>query len=1440
MRKFFLLLVFHATFLLTATIGYAQDFSNKGKEFWLAYCYHVSMINNGGNPSNYPVMTLYLTSDVNTAYTVEIYGVTTLQTGNITAGQVITVTIPSAYWIDNEGMFNNKAIHVTSDKPIAMYAYITRSAISGATICLPVNVLGREYFSMNFTQASNENNSNSYFTVIGVLDSTTVEITPSANTKNGWIANNTYSISLNKGQIYQVLGTTNGLNGVDLTGSKIKSVGGTSGCKRIAVFSGSGKIRIPSSGCSQNTSDNLFQQLYPMASWGKKYLTVPSYSRVFNYYRVARSDTTANVFVNGTLIPSSSFTNNWYQFSGSSPNLVESDKPICVGQYFTTQGCDGNPSPYDPDMIMLNPVEQNINNVTLISSNLYASPPQHHLHVIMRNAGTGISTFTFDGAPVPSSSWTTHPYESNYSYLYLPNVTQGYHTLASDSGFNAIAYGYAPAESYGYSAGSNVKDLYQFISIQNEFGTVSFPAACKNSPFYFAIIFPYQPTQIIWDFGGLFPNVTINNPVYDSTWIVNGRQLYRYKLPTSYTVTSTGTFPIKVYAQNPTPDGCSGLQEIDFDLQVFDPPSADFTFTNSGCVTDTVFFFDNSNLNGRNAIRWHWDFGDSGIDSIRNTQHKYALPGTYSVRYSLITDIGCISDTAIKTVSVSAVPLARFGASIPDCVNKSITFTDSSLNNGSTLVRWYWNFGDGSPQVIATSNSSQTHTYTSTGIFNVTLKVETSTGCQSVLFTLPVTIHPNPVANFSLPNVCMPVGAAQFNDLSTISGGESIATWSWDFGDGGTSTVQNPLHNYSGLGPYNVKLAVTSVNGCTHDTTKVLSSIYAEPQAAFTAPPEICLDDTAHFTDQSTAPNSTVTRWLWDFGDGATDTIQNPSHRYAAAGTYTVTLTVTSAIGCQTITASHKATRTIVVNPLPTANFNTSVPACETRDITFTDASLANAGALTQWTWDFGDGNNSVLNSGIPFIHVYANAGTYTVTLQVETNKGCKSSLLTKQIVINPTPLAGFISPKVCLTDPIAPFIDTSKVASGNIVAWNWNFGDPNATPGNPNTSTLQNPGHRYTTVGTYTATLIVTTNNGCKDTIAQTFTVNGSIPIAGFNVQNANVLCSNQTVTVTDASTVDFGSIVKVEVYWDFANDPTNKIIDTDPAPGKNYSHVYPEFGNPFTKTYTVQYVAYSGINCVNTISKTITVLATPTLQFDTVAPVCANDPSFQITEVQLLNGLPGTFVFSGTGVSAAGSFDPALAGPGLHAIRYTYTGTNGCSNYKEQTIRVYPVPTVDAGPDRFMLDGGQTTLLGSGSGNNISYLWTPNVSLDSNTISQPIATPSNDITYTLTVTSSDGCKANDEVFVKVLKAPVIPNIFSPNGDGVHDKWEIQYLNSYPGCTVDIYNRYGQLIFHSIGYDDPWDGTIKGKPVPVGTYYYIVDPKNGRKKVAGYVDVIR
>lgn len=1730
MRK----LHFLSTLLLaifTGGISYTQDFSNKGKEFYLCFPQHVP------SGTNLATLSIWITSDRASSGTITMANGAFTANFNIPANGLQEIAIPHglAHISNGEsGMVIQKSIKIKvnpGQPPVVAYAQQWGAARSAATLLLPTNVLGKRYYAISFTQTGSNSGTylaKSQFQIIATKPNTQVKVTPRLN----GVVSTPFTITLPlAGDMYQYQADQ------DISGSLIESIAsGTGGCLPIAVFSGSSNITFGTSTCTGgNSFDPLFQQLYPISTWGKNFGFMP----MGDYpngtaYRVLASEDNTSVFFNGVLVATlmageiypSAFTNTPVVLTQATS--ITADKPICVTQYPPRQNCGGGGFG-DPDMVILNPIEQNISDITIFSSAQQAITRQW-INVLIKTVAA--PSFRINGAP-PTAAWQPFGIAlPGYSYLQQLLTGPGSYRLSADSGFNAIAYGFsANFESYAYSAGTNVKDLYTQIGISTPYGSASSPSVCIGSPSKFKISLPYQPDSMYWDFHGFqTPNVLVNSPSpipFDSTTFINGKQLWWYSLPNQYFYNTVGTYPVTITTYSPNSDGCGSEQEIDFDVEVYPKPIADFNFVTNGCVTSPVQFTDNSTPGGRPVVVRYWNFGDANTSAANNPAHTYLASGAYNVKYSIITDIGCLSDTASHIVTLNNPPTAQFVTAAPFCVGRAITFTDqSSAPAGNTITQWTWDFGDGSPVVIRNTSTNETHTYAAPGTYTATLSVVTSSGCQSVLFSFPVTIHPNPVADFNLPVACLPSGAAQFNDLSTVGGGNTITGWAWDFGDAGTSAIQNPLHNYAAPGPFNVSLTVTSNNGCTDTRNQVLNTVYAEPQAGFNSLPEVCVGSLIGFSDVSTAPGSTVTGWSWNFGDGSpVVTTQNPTHIYTVAGTYTVTLNVTSAAGCQTVnnfatrtvvvkplptatitgnatvclnaaapditftgsngtapytftytinggpaqvvtttagnsvtvpvptnvtgtftynlvnvkegsgtgciqsqtgsvavtvnalpvatiagnatvclnaaspnitftgstgtapytftyninggpnqvvttTAGNSVTvpvstatagtftynllsvqegsanlcsqaqtgsvvvtvnalptatisgdaevclnttspnitftgntgtapytftytinggpnqtittttgnsvtlpvptatagtftyslvsvlegsgtacsqvqtgsATVIVNPLPTGNFSFTVPSCETRTISFTDASIANAGTLTNWQWNFGDPGSGAANTSTlqnP-THTFATAGTYTITLTVSTDKGCVSAVYTSQVTINARPKAGFISPEVCLTDPMAPFTDTSTVAGGTIVAWEWNFGDPNANAGNPNTSTLQNPTHRYTVVGPYTAQLIVTSNNGCKDTVQQTFTVNGSIPVAGFTVQSPASLCSNLPVTITDASTVDFGSVVKVEIFWDYLNNPTIKTTDDTPLPGETYTHTYPEFGSPFTRTFQVRYVAYSGINCVNTSIQTITVLATPTLVFNPIPFACTDKPTFQITQAQLLNGLPGAGVFSGTGVTSTGLFSPSI-GAGQYNIRYTYTGTNGCTNYKEQTLDIFTAPAINAGPDKFVLEGGQVTLTPAlNVGVPLTYLWTPPTGLNDPTSSFPVASPTDDITYTLTVTTPQGCTASDNVFVKVLKAPIIPNIFSPNGDGVHDRWVIPYLESYPGCTIDVVNRYGQLVFRSVGYATAWDGKVNGKDVPVGTYYYVIDPKNGRSKVTGYVDIIR
>jgi gliding motility-associated-like protein len=1145
----------------------AQDFSNKGKEFWLGYGNHQQMYAGNGQG-----MDVYIASDVATQARVEIPGTGFAQTITIAPNQVVSVTIPQNAILDREGR-SNLGIHVVAEKPVVVYAHIYFASVSGATLCLPVSTLGRDYYSVNFTQVAQPNlnaNSYSYFFVVATEDNTTVEIIPTANTVGGRPAGVAFTETLNKGEVYQVLSNT------DLTGSVIRSVNTGGGCKKIAVFSGSGRIGIGCAFPNQISSDNLYQQMYPTSTWGRKYVTVPSAGRPRNYYRIIRPDPTSVVRLNGAVLPAAGFIDNfYYQVESATSQVIESDKPILVSQYFTTQSCAEATNNGDPEMIYLNPLEQTISDVTLTSMRLIqqANPQnkRHYINVVLKNLPEVIQSFRVDGAAY--TGFTPIQQDPAYAYAQI-EVQEGTHRLTCDSGFNAIAYGFAQTESYGYSAGTNLRDLYQFITINNVKGRVNFPASCRNSPFTFSIVFPYQPLDMRWNFNGLFPDTTITNPVFDSSWVVNGRRLYRYTIDRVYSVPNIGTFPISLIATNPTADGCGGEQEIDYDLQVFEQPKADFSVTHNGCVNDTVRLMDmTSTVGGRPTASWYWNTGDQQTFTTRNINHLYGTGGDYAVKLAIVTDIGCISDTASKLVEVYNLPVASF--TIPD-------------------------------------------------------------------------------------TLC-----------------------------GGTSYV---------------------------------------------------------FRDSSYQPGN---------------------------------------------------------------------------------------GSLSQWTWTVGNASYPY-DQPTPFVFPFINPGNYTTTLLVRNNRGCASAPFTRTFTIHEQPTAGFILPEVCLNDAFAEFRDSS-VINGNEPLWYaWTFGDGA-------TSAEQNPRHKYTAAATYNVTQAVRSLPGCMDTATRVFTVNGAVPRAAIALQNTGPLCSNGEIVLQNNSTVDFGDITKLEISWDNLGAPNQVETDESPSPGKSYRHAYPEFGDPASRNYTIRVRAYSGITCFNDIILPVTMLASPQLRFDSIPGICQENGMLNLsTYTAETSGLAGASSYSGPGVRPPGTFDPSLAGPGTHLIRYTFTATNGCLDYLERQAVVYPTPLVDAGPDRTVLEGGFISLNATATGVGLQYRWSPATGLNNPQLLNPEASPTEDTRYQLTVTTARGCSAADDVFVKVLLKPIIPNTFTPNGDGYNDRWEIRSLDSYPGCVVEVYNTAGQLVFRSVGYNQPWDGTMNGKPLPAGTYYYVIDAKNGRSKVAGYVTLIK
>jgi gliding motility-associated-like protein len=624
---------------------------------------------------------------------------------------------------------------------------------------------------------------------------------------------------------------------------------------------------------------------------------------------------------------------------------------------------------------------------------------------------------------------------------------------------------------------------------------------------------------------------------------------------------------------------------------------------------------------------------------------------------------------------------------------------------------------------------------------------------------------------------------------------------------------------------------------CVVGSNQLSLTVEAAPTATFSVADTICLGSPTVFTDNTTTGGGTIVGWLWKFGDGQTSTLQSPSHTYTTVGNDTVTITVTNNNGC----VSSATPKVIHISAVPGAKFIYSAIDCATQAITFTDQSTTAEGVITSWLWDYGDGSSTELKTtSAAFTHTFTTAGTYPVKLVASNNKGCSSSS-TQNITVNQIPVVNFGLPSVCQTDFYANFTDSTTIADNTSSSFTylWNFGDKNANATYPNTSTLKNPQHHYSDTGRYVVTLTVTSKYGCAVTAAKALTVNGAIPVASFSAVNQGTLCSNREVFIKNTSSVDFGNITKIKLYFDYAGDTTLSITDNSPYPGKLYRHTYPNFQSPASKTYTLYMKAYSGGSCGADTTKTILLLATPSVTFPAISAICHDAGTIQLAVTPNASAVTATGVFLGTGVNTTGLFDPSVSGVGTFTIKYIYTSTNTCADTVSQTITVNPNPTVSAGPDLIVLEGSSMKFKATAS-DSVTYSWSPTTYLTRTNVLNPSVTPLQNIKYTLTVTTAKGCSSSSSVKVTVLKTPIIPNTFTPNGDGKNDTWNIQYLDSYPDATVDVYNRNGSKVFSSVGYPKAWDGRYRGEDLPVGVYYYVINPNHGRSTLSGSITIVR
>lgn len=532
--------------------------------------------------------------------------------------------------------------------------------------------------------------------------------------------------------------------------------------------------------------------------------------------------------------------------------------------------------------------------------------------------------------------------------------------------------------------------------------------------------------------------------------------------------------PVMFYVSTPDCNGSMQFQfawsnqspiTIDFQLCEWNQPICKAVFASTVDPVDPLTYYFNDFSLG-NVVNWWWDFGDGNTANIQNPVHTYSAPGAYHVGLTIFTADSCTStfdDYVYAGDSLIFNCYAHFFM-LPDSNTYGFSFFDNSTISTSN---WLWDFGDGTTSTA----QNPSHVYANPGVYSVCLTITTLNGCTSTYCELAF------VGNqwnceayfFTMPDPADPY-TFQFTDLSS----PNTISWNWDFGDGGFSTDQNPVHTYASPGMYEVKLYTLTSDSCFASYFEWVfpgDTGITNCYAMFSYIPDMSMLNGFFFQDLS-SPDAIS--WFWDFGDGTSSNLQNPHHIFQGNGMYIVTLTITTATGC----SSSFSLAVIVGNPWNCqAGFNSSPSPADPFTYQFTDASQGN---VITWTWDFGDGNFSTVQNPV---HTYNAPGWYPVTLTIGTMDSCWSSF------------TDYVTPGDSIFNCFADFSffpDSSGMgftfvdaSFGGPVSWSWDFGD-----GTFGMGPFIN--HTYAQAGQYMVCLTIVTGSGCTNTHCYMVTVTG------------------------------------------------------------------------------------------------------------------------------------------------------------------------------------------------------------------------------------------------------------------------------------------------------------------------------------------------------------
>ncbi len=865
---------------------------------------------------------------------------------------------------------------------------------------------------------------------------------------------------------------------------------------------------------------------------------------------------------------------------------------------------------------------------------------------------------------------------------------------------------------------------------------------------------------------------------------------------------------------------------------------------NQGCSPFTVDFYDQSEGGGS----YKWIFGDGGDPTITgpgDAEYTYHNPGDspdeWQPKLIISNDYGC-SDTTVNNVVVFPDIEADFSVSeTSGCHQLEVILTNNS--SGATASSPYiWDYGDGNTST--NENPEHSHTFNNfdhenNEYFKIWLLAKSEYGCKDSV-SADITVHPVPKAKYEVDEHtgCSPHDV-EFNDLS-VGGNESYL---WKFGDGHESNEEGSVsHSYEqpadeGIGTFTSELIVTNIYGCEDQFEKNIT-VYPHIEADFTADMEGCHPLTVSFEDLSKGADF----YHWDFGDGNHSSKAEPENiffntSYDELKDYDVELSVSSQYGCEAF-----ASDVVTVHPKPKVDFTVDITdGCSPLEVLFENLSVG----VDYYEWDFGNGTS--VTSEPQFERIFKNTGdkpyTYNVSLTGSNEWGCYGESL-KDITVYPEVTADFTT-KTGYYEGCTPleldFVNQSELAD----VFKWTFGDEAA-------SSKENPSHIFYNEGNedlfIDVTLLAKSGYSCKDSITKEITVYPQ-PIADFKA-----VPHEQTYPSTTVEVYNYSSAGDYYYDWDMGDGTSFTTDDKE-----MFEHTYQwESGQYATRDYYID-LYVSNAHCYDNIEQKVTIKAP--------APIVGFSPSKEgcpPLQVQFKNEAKYGFYFhwdfDDGNYSDKENPVHIFEDPGVYEVTLKVTGEGGVDSAK-QVITVFEPPIADfrVEPQVVELPFEPVQMINLSSLGS-TYEW----DFGDGTISwdyEPEHYYKNPGSYDITLTV--GSDTEPQCFDEITKSSAVtaeesckiifPNAFKPKKSGptggnysVGDPSNHIFHPVFDGIesyTLEIFNRWGELIFRSTDIMIGWDGYHNDRLVKMDVYVYKVNATcyNGKQiEKTGDVTVIR